>query len=140
MKKRTLTLLEIMIVIFLITLITGTIGYSMRGTLDRGRAFRTEQAREQLHDLLLICLAEKGNANDIATYPLKYLNALGLAKDPENLLKDGWKQNFVITVKNKNDFDIKSKAWEKYKNKLDQALSPSHAPSEEEEEAIIHPS
>ena len=36
MKKRALTLLEVMIVIFLITLITGTIGYSMRGTLDKG--------------------------------------------------------------------------------------------------------
>ena len=60
-KKRALTLLEIMIVIFLITLITGAIGYNMLGTLDRGRVFRTQQAKEQLHDLLLICLADKGD-------------------------------------------------------------------------------
>src|SRR5271169_624785 len=97
-KKRALTLLEIMIVIFLITLITGTIGYSMRGTLDKGRAFRTKQGMEQLHDLLLICLAEteKGTAEDIAKNPLVYLKELGLAKDPENLVKDGWKQDFEI--------------------------------------------
>ena len=57
-RKSALTLLEIMIVIFLITLITGAIGYNMKGALDRGRAFRTEQAKEQLLNLLLICLEE----------------------------------------------------------------------------------
>ena len=51
-------MLEIIIVIFLITLITGAIGYNMKGTLDRGKAFRTEQARRELHDLLLVCVAE----------------------------------------------------------------------------------
>ena len=65
-QKRTLTILEIIIVIFLITLITGTIGYNMKGTLDRGRAFRTEQARAQLRDLLLICLEEGEKADEIA--------------------------------------------------------------------------
>src|SRR5206468_3565400 len=98
MKKRALTLLEIMIVIFLITLITGTIGYSMRGTLDKGRAFRTEQAMEQLHDLLLICLAEGNDADAIASDPAGHLKQLGLAKDPENLIKDGWKKKFEITT------------------------------------------
>ncbi len=107
-----------MIVIFLITLITGTVGYSMRGTLDKGRAFRTEQAREQLHDLLLICLAEHGNAEEIAKNPVQYLKQLGLAKDPENLVKDGWKKDFLISVKNKSDFSIKSESWEKYKEKI----------------------
>lgn len=116
MKKRALTLIEIMIVIFLITLITGAIGYSMRGTLDKGRAFRTKQGKEQLHDLLLICLAESKNANaeDIAKRPGDYLKGLGLAKDPKNLIKDGWKEDFKITA-NGNDFTIVSEAWNNYK-------------------------
>ena len=74
MKKRALTLLEIMIVIFLITLITGVVGYSMKGSLDKGKAFRTEQGKEQLHDLLLICLSEEGNADEIAKNPEKIFN------------------------------------------------------------------
>lgn len=129
MKKRALTLLEIMIVIFLITLITGTIGYSMRGTLDKGRAFRTQQGMEQLYDLLLICLAEKGDAEDIAKHPVDYLKELGLAKDPDNLVKDGWKQDFQITVKNKNDFKITSEAYQKY---LDKQKRNEPAKSQEE--------
>ncbi len=120
MKKRALTLLEIMIVIFLITLITGTIGYSMRGTLDKGRAFRTEQAKEQIHDLLLISLAEGGDANKIAKNPLEALEKLGLAKDPKNLLKDGWKEKFEIKVQpNGADFEIISKALERYNDQLE---------------------
>lgn len=132
MKKRALTLLEIMIVIFLITLITGTIGYSMRGTLDKGRAFRTEQAETQLHDLLLICLAEKGDAESIAARPLEYLKQLGLAKDPKKLLQDGWKEDFHITaIANKSDFKIHSDAYERYERKNKQN-EPKSSDSQEE--------
>ena len=118
--KRTLTLLEIMIVIFLITLITGAIGYNMRGALDRGRAFRTNQAKEQLHDLLLICLAseEKGDAEAIAKKPAEYLKNSGLAKDPDHLIKDGWGKLFAIkTTKDKTDFEIKSDSLDSYNKK-----------------------
>jgi hypothetical protein len=122
MKKRALSLLEIMIVIFLITLITGAVGYSMRGTLDKGRAFRTDQAKEQLHDLLMICLAEKADAEAIANDPVFYLKQLGLAKDPDNLIVDGWKVKFEIKPnKGKTDFNIKSEALEKYKAKQNRA-------------------
>ncbi len=132
-KKRTFTLLEIMIVILLITLITGTIGYNMKGTLDRGRAFRTEQAKEQLHDLLLICLAEKGSAEDIIKDPARSLKELGLAKDPEKLLKDGWNRPFKISAnKAKNDFKIYSEALQRHKDKGRDRSSQNSEDFEEE--------
>lgn len=107
MKKRALTLIEIMIVIFLITLITGAIGYSMRGSMEKGREFRTKQGIEQLHDLLLICLDEEGDANKIANNTIFYLRKSGIAKNPEGLLKDGWGKPFTITVKpGGRDFDV----------------------------------
>ena len=110
MKKRTLTLLEIMIVIFLITLITGAIGYNMRGSLDKGKVFRSKQAKDQLHDLLLICLDEgEADAETIAKNPKFYLGKSGLAKDPKNLVLDGWGKDFIITVTpDKLDFNIVS--------------------------------
>lgn len=121
-----------MIVIFLITLITGTVGYNMRGTLDKGRAFKTEQAKEQLRDLLLICLAEKGDAEAIAAKPLEYLKQLGLAKDPKSLLQDGWKNDFQITVTaNKSDFKIKSEALNRY-NAKHKKNEPDFAEEDEE--------
>lgn len=114
MKKRALTLIEIMIVIFLITLITGAIGYSMRGSMEKGRIFRTEQGIEQLHDLLLLCLDEEGDADKIASNPKHYLEKSGIAKDPKNLLKDGWGKPFTITVKpGGKDFDVVSENLKK---------------------------
>ena len=118
-----LTLLEIMIVIFLITLITGAIGYNMKGTLDRGRAFRTEQARAQLHDLLLICLEEGVKPDELTKEPGAYLKKYNLAKNSEKLVQDGWGFNFVINYnQSRNDFKITSQAYDKYMKKLNKEI------------------
>lgn len=124
MKKRALTLLEIMIVIFLITLITGAIGYNMKGSLDQGRAFRTEQAKEQLEDMLLLCLADH-DADAILKDPKRHLQNLGLAKDPAKLLQDGWKEPFKITLApGKSSFLVKSEAFDRYKAKHRKSSAP----------------
>ena len=123
-QKRTLTLLEIMIVIFLITLITGTIGYNMKGTLDRGRAFRTEQGKTQLRDLLLFCIEEGEKPDDVAKDPAIFLKRYNLAKNSEKLVQDGWGENFIINYSKKDsDFSISSKAHDKYKKKLNQEVA-----------------
>jgi type II secretory pathway pseudopilin PulG len=109
MKKRALTLIEIMIVIFLITLITGTIGYSMKGSMDKGKKFKTEQAQEQLRDLLLICLSEGTSPDKLESNAKHYLETSGLAKDPKGILKDGWGEEFTIKYDyNDKDFKISS--------------------------------
>ena len=126
-KKRSLTLLEIIIVIFLITLITGAIGYNMKGALDKGRAFRTEQAKEQLSNLLLICLEEGETGEAILKNPAGMLRKYGLAKDPNKLVQDGWGHPFEIRIhKNRREFIIKSNSQEAYKKKL------NSEPSQEE--------
>ena len=117
-KKRALTLLEIIIVIFLITLITGAIGYSMKGTLDKGRVFRTEQAIDQLRDFFLMCLAEGESAEDILRDPAGVLKKYGLAKNPEKIIEDGWGKKFDISLtRGKNDFVISSENLKNYKKK-----------------------
>jgi len=123
-KKRAFSLLEIMVVIFLITLITGAIGYNMKGTLDKGRAFRTEQASHQLHDLLLICLEEGVEPDALIQQPADHLKKFDLAKNSDKLVLDGWGEKFVIHfLKNKKDFIIKSQAYDRYKKKLNQPVA-----------------
>lgn len=113
--KRTFTLLEIMIVILLITIITGAIGYNMKGTLEKGKAFRTERAKEQLHDLLLYCYAESKDTDQILKNVEQAIITTGLAKNPKELLKDGWGVPFEIkATKGKNDFVIHSEKLESY--------------------------
>jgi len=131
-KKHALTLLEVMIVIFLITLITGVIGYNMKGSLDKGKAFRTEQAVSQLQDMLLLGLSEGKKMDAILSDPKAVLEELGLARDPEGLLKDGWNEKFTITSnQNKSDFKIVSRNLNKYKEKKSGKAAVSQESDEE---------
>lgn len=119
MKKKPFTLLEIIIVIFLITLITGAIGYNMKGALDKGKVFRTEQAIEQLQDLFLMCVAEGESTDTILKYPAETLQKYGLAKNPKKIVQDGWGSPFRIGVtRDKSTFLITSQNLDKYKKKL----------------------
>ena len=114
-KKSPFTLLEIIIVIFLITLITGAIGYNMKGTLDKGRAFRTEQAIEQLKDLFLMCHAEGEPVSVILANPIEVLERYKLAKNPKKLVEDGWGNKLAISyLKSKNEFQVVSNKLDTY--------------------------
>ncbi len=118
-KKRALTLLEIMIVIALITLITGVIGYNMRDTLDRGRAFRTEQAIEQVRDMLLLCVSDGKRPRDMLESRTALVNAIksvGMAKDPIKILQDGWGNPLVVEFDSATgDFLVTSQRLEEYR-------------------------
>lgn len=114
MKKRALTLIEMMIVILLISLIGGAIGYNMKGALGKGKEFKTERAIEQLEDQLQLCVDLGHSYEEVAKEPVKYLKELGLAKNPAKLVVDGWGDEFTITLgPSGKDFDVKSKNWSK---------------------------
>lgn len=51
-KKRPVTLIEIMIVILLIGVIGGALAFNMRGSLDEGKKFKTEQNLTRVRDIL----------------------------------------------------------------------------------------
>ncbi len=53
-KKKAVTLIEIMIVIVLISLIGGALAFNMRGSMDQGRAFKTEQNINRAYDILML--------------------------------------------------------------------------------------
>ena len=118
LMKKPFTLLEIIIVIFLITLITGAIGYNMKGALDKGKKFRTEQAIEQLQDLFLMSLAEGKTPSAIVKNPKGVLDDLKLAKNSEKILQDGWGKPFEIDYdRRKGVFKIHSKQLDKREKK-----------------------
>ncbi len=120
MVKRTLTLLEIMIVIFLITIITGAIGYNMKGALEKGKIFRTERASEQLREIILLRLAEGHEMSDILKHLSKHVELSGLAKDPKSIVNDGWGVAFEIKPnRTRDDVKVISRKLEAHKAKND---------------------
>ena len=109
-KKRYITLLEIMIVILLIGIITSVVGYNVKGSLDKGKIFKTKQAQMQIRELLLLEVAKGAKIGEVVKNPEKYLKESGLPKDVSVLLKDGWNDNFEIKAdKNKTDIIVTSK-------------------------------
>lgn len=116
-KKKAITLLEIMIVIFLIGLIGSVIGYNVKGSLEEGKAFRSEQGIERLHDILLMEAASGISISEIIEAPGFYVKKSGLSSNPAKLLKDGWGQPYKLTAKGDYDIAIHSEAYDKYKTK-----------------------
>lgn len=128
-KKRAFTLLEIMIVIFLIGLIGSIVGYSMKGSLAEGKAFKTEQAMIRIRDLLELELARGGEPKMINDNLKGVLEAQGVVKNVDKLIKDGWGEKLAIHVNVDGEIKIKSAALEAHKAK--KAAARGYADPEE---------
>jgi type II secretory pathway pseudopilin PulG len=122
-EKKAITLIEIMIVIFIIGLIGSVIGVNMKGSLDRGRAFKSEQGSKMIHDALTLRIAEGGaTVSKVIKDPVRYLEESGFIKNPEKALKDGWNEKYEIVKTGDGEFIVRSTAWERFlteKKKMD---------------------
>jgi type II secretory pathway pseudopilin PulG len=114
-QKRSLTLIEIMVVIFLIGLVASVVGYNMKGSLDKGKAFKTEQTIEKVRDILLMQMDEAPSIDDLICRPEVYLARSPLVKNAQELLKDGWGKRLKIEREGNCDLRITSDAYEAYK-------------------------
>ena len=125
MKKRyAMTLMEIMIVIFIITTIVGVLGVNMKGSMEKGKAFKSVQGGRQIYEVLTMELAQ-GNCDEkeVRDHPETVLANSGLVRKAEQLLKDGWGKPYEITCKN-GDVRIKSTKYEEYAKKKNLELEP----------------
>lgn len=116
-KKRSITLIEIMIVILLIGLIGGALAFNMSGSMDRGRAFKTEQNMARIEDILMMEYA-KGDQSleDIAKEWESVVKRSPLVvKQGKDVMTDGWKKTFNVTYKD-GELKITSEAFAKYQD------------------------
>jgi type II secretory pathway pseudopilin PulG len=112
-----MTLIEIIIVIFLIGLIAGVIGYNLTGTLDKGKAFASKQGIDRLHNVLELYISEHPGAMDnIESEWTQIVRTSPYVKDPEALIHDGWGAQYELTVEN-GQINIRSANLEKYEGK-----------------------
>jgi len=114
-KKQAFTLLEIMIVIFLIGIIGSVIGYNMKGSLDEGKAFKTRQAKLKIKDLLEMEIAKGVAPEKIIDDPARYLKASRLVKNPDKMIQDGWGDPFEFSVKGNGEINVVSKKYSTWK-------------------------
>lgn len=116
-RRNPLTIIEIMIVIFIISIVGGVMTHNMKGSLIKGRAFKTETASREVYDILSLELAGGSSIEEVLKDPSKVLMDSGLVKSTKKLLKDGWGEDFHILPVGDNDFILFSKKWVEYLTK-----------------------
>lgn len=124
LKKQTkqyITLVEMMIVMFLIAMITGVIAYNYTGALDKGKAFKTEAGIEKIKTALALEIATRGMEDYKTQGAAKFLEQSPLVKNPAELVRDGWGKPYDIDVKENSNGELEvsviSKNLNEYKNK-----------------------
>lgn len=115
LKRRYITLIEIMIAMFLIALIIGVVGYNYRGALDEGKAFKTKAAIDRLENILNLAISENPNLRDSITSDWQnIIRQSPLVSQPDALLKDGWGQTFNVTLDQNHNVQVTSPAYNNY--------------------------
>jgi general secretion pathway protein G len=114
LKKRFLTLIEMMIVMFIIALITGGLAYRYVGSLDESRAFKTKVAIDRLTGILNLKAAdEPGFINEVSTKWHDVATHSPLVSNPNDIANDGWGNRFTVEVEN-DAIVVHSRKYEEY--------------------------
>lgn len=116
LKRRFVTLIEMMIVMFLIALITGVVAYNYRGTLDEGKAFKTKVGIEKLETILNLAVSDNPNLNLTGEGWKEYIRHSPLVQNASALERDGWGQAYDVSIDNNtNAIHVTSQKFDDYK-------------------------
>ena len=117
-KRRFITLVEMMIVMFLIAMITGVIAYNYTGSLEEGKAFKTKTGIEKIHTVLDLYLATHPEEREhISTQWKTIVENSQLVKNAKELIKDGWGDDYDVSQADaNNEIEITSKKYNAYQS------------------------
>jgi general secretion pathway protein G len=97
--RRFVTLIEIMIVMFLIALITGVIAYNYRGSLEEGKIFKTRAGIQKIETILNLEIAKHpGLRSDISNQWQQILSHSAIVHDAKALSVDGWGELYNVAL------------------------------------------
>lgn len=106
-KKKALTLIEIMIVIALIGIIGGVVGVNMKKSLKSAKEFKAKMHLQKINEVLQLELAQSSDGPDaVIKRAAKICADSGLFKDTDNILFDANGKSINLEYKN-DEFVIK---------------------------------
>lgn len=96
-KKKSLTLLEIMVVIALIGIIGSVVGVNMKKSMNKAKEFKAKAHAQKIEDALNIYYAENDVTVDyVRTNMAKILVDSGLFKNEDNILIDPYGKPYNV--------------------------------------------
>ncbi len=114
-KRRYITLIEMIIVITLIGIIMGALAWRYTGALDKGKAFKTETAMTRLETILSIAVAERpGLLEEIDSEWENIIEQSPLVDDPQKMIYDGWGSKYDVSLED-GEIIIRSENYENYR-------------------------
>lgn len=119
LRKRFITLVEIMIVMILIALITGVLAVNFRGSLDEGKVFKTEAGMKKLEAILNLAVAKDPKLIDSISDPDVWqaqVKKSALVQNSSDLIKDGWGEEYKVEIED-GQIKISSKGLEDYQKR-----------------------
>lgn len=118
-RKCSITLIEIMIVIFLIGIISSALAFNMTGSVDKGKIFQSEQKSARIYDILMLEYAQSNlDLENIVESYEQIVKQSPLMKNDKNFLKDAWGNKLVVKLnKEKDDIIVFSEKAVKYQEK-----------------------
>lgn len=116
-KRRMMTLIEIMIVMALIALIAGAIAYSSRGSLEEGKAFKTKIGMEKVETILNLAVAKNPKLlDDVSDRWKEIVGKSPLVQNANDLVKDGWGDYYEVEVDG-GKISVHSEKYDEYLEK-----------------------
>lgn len=112
LRKRYITLIEMMIVMFLIAMITGVIAFNYTGSLEEGKAFKTKNGMEKIHTILDLYMASNPDGS-VDQWQTIVKNS-PLVKNGDEIIKDGWGVPYEVSVGENHELEIKSQKYSEY--------------------------
>lgn len=115
-QRRFVTLIEMMIVMFLIALIAGALAINYGGSLDEGKAFKTKTGIDKLEAVLNLEISKYPQAaNQIQSNWQEVARSSPMVKDANSLVKDGWGEDYQVSINpDTGSVHIYSKKYDEY--------------------------
>lgn len=127
--KRSVTLIEMMIVMFLIAMIIGVVAYNYQGTLEESKAFKTKTAKQKLVTILTVIVSNDPTLEENLESEWKaWVKKSPLVQNPNDIVKDGWGQDFDVKIDD-GRVTVESEKYKEYLQKNPQS-SFREAPEE----------
>lgn len=115
-KKQYVTLIEMMIVMFLIAIITGVVAYNYKGTLDESKAFKTKTSIQKIETILNLEVAKNPALINHINNWQQVIEQSPMVQNPNAIKYDGWGELFQVTQEDGN-IKVYSQKYQEYKAK-----------------------
>ncbi len=99
-KRNALTLIEIMLVIILVGIVGGALAFNLKGAVQKGKRFKTEETKKKIDAILNLALLEGHSSEEVKSNWIEHVKDSPLIKTKPNQtdIWDGWGKPFEVDI------------------------------------------